>query len=275
MKFQLNLVILWMQFGVGVESAVENAITAIYGQFVVLGCSFTVSNKSSLEMVYITWQRKNVENVVHSYYYGVDQLQYQDPRYAGRTSLFLEELKNGNASLKIQKLTFQDSGSYECHIHYKTKPDRSSVSVNVVAHYEEPILGITQKLSSCILSFKSHGYPKANASWYKGDNLNHSLSSKYSSYISEDGFYWVQSKMEINVTEKPSSYTFVLRNPALNQTISRTLHLNSESTTGTPHSPSNYPLIASCIIMMLMIFVLFCLYSSTIKETKNANGELI
>lgn len=94
-----------------------------------------MSNKSSLEMVYISWQRKNVENVVHSYYYGVDQLQYQDPRYAGRTSLFLEELKNGNASLKIQKLTFQDSGSYECHIHYKTKPDRSSVSVNVVGMF--------------------------------------------------------------------------------------------------------------------------------------------
>ncbi|XP_051892023.1 CD276 antigen-like isoform X2 [Pristis pectinata] len=224
----LNLLTVWMPLGIGVVSKPSTAnkvVTAIQGQFVMLGCSLT---ESSLEHCTVVWQRRDNNKVVHSYYYKKDQNTNQDLQYAGRTSLFPEELKNGNASLKLREVKLQDSGLYECYVSCKAGQVENLLSVNVAAYYDEPVLWIKQKLSGCLLTFESYGFPKADVSWYSGDNLNHSLPSKYTFQISEDGLYKVQSTMEINVRERTSNYTFVLRNAALNQTILRTLSLSSD-----------------------------------------------
>ncbi|XP_041068593.1 CD276 antigen-like isoform X2 [Carcharodon carcharias] len=221
-KSHFNFLILWGQLTVGgfkIQMVNEN-LTAIINQTIMLECSFTIV--ASLESIVVTWQRAMTNEVVHSYYYGKDQFSKQSPRYSGRTSLFSEEFKNGNASLRLANVSPEDNGTYQCYV---SGNDKGIISVILAAYYNEPTLIIKQKLLSTILTFESCGYPKADISWYGGDNLDASSLSKSSYNQTADGLYTVRSTMEINVTERNLTYTFVLRNAAVNQIISRTLTL--------------------------------------------------
>uniref|UniRef100_UPI00398F5B15 CD276 antigen-like isoform X2 n=1 Tax=Pristiophorus japonicus TaxID=55135 RepID=UPI00398F5B15 len=91
-------------------------VTAVHGQYTVLRCSFTTLGESSLQMLIISWQRAETEELVYSYYYGKEQLSRQSPQYSGRTSLFPEEFKRGNASVKLDQVRPEDAGQYKCFV---------------------------------------------------------------------------------------------------------------------------------------------------------------
>lgn len=73
----------------------------------------------------VEWQRLDLEpKEVHLYRDHSDDYALQNPSYTGRTSLFHEELKNGNVSLKLTNVKRSDAGNYTCYIptsgHQKT-----------------------------------------------------------------------------------------------------------------------------------------------------------
>ncbi|XP_062889820.1 CD276 antigen-like isoform X2 [Mobula hypostoma] len=225
-KIIFNLIAVLIHHGAGGHpkpDMVPNNVIAIHGQSVVLECSV----EAPLEHCFINWQRKETGQIVHSYYYDQVQNERQDSRYAGRTTLFPEEFKNGNASLKLDRVDSLDSGLYQCHTSCNSRHE-SLLNVTVAAYYDEPVLSIRQKFSSCLLMFESHGLPIADVSWYNGDSLNRSLSAEYVYRTSDDGLYTVQSSTEVDIRGK-TNYTFVLRNAALNQTILRTLSCTSDA----------------------------------------------
>ncbi|XP_067863116.1 CD276 antigen-like [Heptranchias perlo] len=273
----LFLVLLLGQLAVGVitgfkVSTVKEPVTAILDQIAVLGCSFTVTGASPLENIVITWQRTKTDEVVHSYYYGEDHLSKQQPQYSGRTSLFPEEFKNGNASLKLEGVRPEDTGMYMCYVSNTIGNDKGIISVQFAAYYKEPMLLIEQKPSSTVLTFESQGYPKADVFWYNTDNLEDSLLSKCSYQQTADGLYAVQSTMEINVTERSSNYTFILRNAAVNQTISRTVSflIPEYSIRMQDLSGNYYAALVSCLLGTLLIIILIAsaIIISKYKYTK-------
>lgn len=79
---------------------------------VILPCSFTPGK----DLPVIHWNINNEKQNVHSYYHGKDMLRDQDKSYAGRTSLFLDQIKNGNASLQLKKLQKSDENEYSCYV---------------------------------------------------------------------------------------------------------------------------------------------------------------
>ncbi|XP_062890785.1 CD276 antigen-like isoform X2 [Mobula hypostoma] len=97
-------------------STPETPVTAVYGQYTVLTCSFPVNAEIGLDKLVINWQRLSTEEVVYSYYYGKGQLSRQSPRYSGRTSLFPEDITNGNASLRLDSVKLEDAGQYLCYV---------------------------------------------------------------------------------------------------------------------------------------------------------------
>ncbi|XP_074552297.1 hemicentin-1-like [Halichoeres trimaculatus] len=85
---------------------------------VVLPCS--LSSKENLESALFDWKKdleKGKEERVFMYnaglYSGRD-FDDQDKQFKGRVSIFQEELKNGNTSIKITKTRVSDSGTYTC-----------------------------------------------------------------------------------------------------------------------------------------------------------------
>ncbi|XP_018421314.1 PREDICTED: HERV-H LTR-associating protein 2 [Nanorana parkeri] len=76
---------------------------------IILPCSLT---PGEIEVIHWTFEGKNV----HSYYEGKDVFDDQDPSYVGRTSLFLDQIKNGNASLQLKNLQKSDEQTYSCYL---------------------------------------------------------------------------------------------------------------------------------------------------------------
>ena len=104
-------------------------LVAVHGHGAILSCTFPVDRHPDLDSTVITWQRKL--EVVHSFYHGCDQLDLQSRRYANRTSLYHSELRRGNASLRLDRTTFEDAGKYTCSISTLTGTRKKTFSVKV------------------------------------------------------------------------------------------------------------------------------------------------
>ncbi|XP_052339031.1 myelin-oligodendrocyte glycoprotein-like isoform X2 [Oncorhynchus keta] len=98
-------------------------VRGIVGRDVILPCFLRPTTSAVEESV--EWQRPVLEpKEVHLYRDRSDDNVIQYPSYSVRTSLFREELKNGNVSLKLTNVKLSDAGNYTCYIptlgHQKT-----------------------------------------------------------------------------------------------------------------------------------------------------------
>uniref|UniRef100_A0A3Q2D376 Ig-like domain-containing protein n=1 Tax=Cyprinodon variegatus TaxID=28743 RepID=A0A3Q2D376_CYPVA len=93
-----------------IPPALVSALQAKEGDpFVLLPCqfdTFEVTNPTVL------WTFSS--STVHRRQQGEDQLQDQDPRYRGRTSMRTDALADKDLSLNLTKLVLSDSGNYSC-----------------------------------------------------------------------------------------------------------------------------------------------------------------
>lgn len=81
----------------------------------------------------LEWTRPELNpRFVHVLRAGQDLVNIRNPSYAGRTSLFMNELKKGNLSLKLSKVKLSDEGTYECYI---ATLDKKSFTKLVVGEY--------------------------------------------------------------------------------------------------------------------------------------------
>ncbi|XP_067867851.1 CD276 antigen-like [Heterodontus francisci] len=233
----------------------EAPVTAIYGQYTVLRCSFTVQDESSLERLVIGWQHVETEEVVYSYYYGKEQLSRQSPQYSGRTSLFPEQLKQGNASLKLDRVRPADAGQYQCFVSNTKGNDQSTMSLIFTAYYKEPDFFIQLRPSGTVFRFESQGYPKASVSWYNEENEDISRLTETSYRQSGDGLYLLQSILEIHDHNRSSNYTFRLRNDVLHQSVSRTFGL-TEMKTAEVHTRNRWMLVVFLLVTEFIIILI-------------------
>ncbi|KAI4885847.1 hypothetical protein NFI96_032715 [Prochilodus magdalenae] len=96
----------------------------------VLPCS--LQPKISAVDMLVEWTRLHEDNkLVHLYEENKDSNVEQMESYKGRTALFKEELKKGNASLKLSALRLSDEGAYKCLIKTETWYDDVTIYVKV------------------------------------------------------------------------------------------------------------------------------------------------
>ncbi|XP_077093595.1 CD276 antigen [Siphateles boraxobius] len=228
-------------------------VTGFYGEALILPCTFPVDSWD-LSSTVITWQREL--DVVHSFYYSRDQLDRQNPHYVKRTSLFIQEMATGNASLKLDRVTLQDAGVYTCSISTNTGSQKKSFKVKIAAFYSEPRLQFSMLTDGLNLLVTSDGgYPSPKLQWLME---NSDITNQTQTHLMEDtqtGLYIVSSW--INLTEVTnSSLTFRLHNKPLGQDIRREILLYSDKKRREGHSAYRWHGYFTLIPVLLLLIVM-------------------
>lgn len=115
----------------------------------VLPCTITLPGELTLSKSMLYWQIGT--KLVHFFQNGQDSLKGQDEKFHGRTSLFLDQMKHGNLSLKISNVQLWDDAEYSCIYrqteNYQTK--KSTIKLNVSGK----IFFSTEESVECTISF--------------------------------------------------------------------------------------------------------------------------
>uniref|UniRef100_I3JMV4 Ig-like domain-containing protein n=1 Tax=Oreochromis niloticus TaxID=8128 RepID=I3JMV4_ORENI len=95
---------------VSLSVVADTEVSCIFMESCMLPCSYGGSD------VVIHWIQVSTGDInVHSFYHNKDQLERQNQRFRGRTSLFNDRISTGNASLQLTKVEVQDEGKYKCY----------------------------------------------------------------------------------------------------------------------------------------------------------------
>ncbi|KAM7006213.1 programmed cell death 1 ligand 1-like [Tautogolabrus adspersus] len=107
------LCLILLFFGWITPGQTQGQVVVKEGQDVVLPCS--LSTKENIQTKLFDWKKDRQEVFFYSGGdYSGHGITGQDKQFEGRVSHFNEELKNGNASIKITETKVSDSGVYAC-----------------------------------------------------------------------------------------------------------------------------------------------------------------
>ncbi|XP_077149717.1 V-set domain-containing T-cell activation inhibitor 1 [Ranitomeya variabilis] len=181
-----------------------NAVGQISGN-VLLSCSFPPDVKQSSDVL---WEKVGDTGVVYKYENGKISLSDQNSKYQSRTSLFLNELSVGNASLMISGLTVADSGVYTCTITNSNGKGDNMLSLNVGAFSDLTLTNTSQTGLHCD---SPTWYPKPTVSWLNITSATNITNSSVTGYV--DGLNGVVEVVsDFNGVEKNIQYRCVINN---------------------------------------------------------------
>ncbi|XP_067435459.1 butyrophilin subfamily 3 member A2-like isoform X7 [Thunnus thynnus] len=166
-------------------------IVATVGDDVIFPCHLQ-SAMNAFDMT-VEWARRDLNpRFVFVWRDGVELQSKKNPSYEGRTSVFMEELKHGNLSLKLSKVKPSDEGTYRCFV-----PQLGESSVRlVVGSVSSPVINMTVN-SSGVLQCESKGwYPEPEVFWL--DSEGNLLSAGPTETVrGPDDLYTVSSRVTV------------------------------------------------------------------------------
>ncbi|XP_059186325.1 CD276 antigen-like isoform X2 [Centropristis striata] len=152
----------------GKTSADENGVVRVAvqeGGDVVLPCSR--GNKENVEKTVFDWKKDGLE--VFFYEAGKhynNGREGQSEQFKGRVSHFQDELKHGNASIRVQKTKMADSGNYTCTF---PKKQTSHITLFVGAASKPSITTLEDTKHWTMLQCEVHGAsPEPSVEWRDG-----------------------------------------------------------------------------------------------------------
>nr|XP_014354192.1 PREDICTED: CD276 antigen-like [Latimeria chalumnae] len=246
-------------------------LVALYGDDVILSCTFPPKPDSGTQRVTINWERNNpgsldLGRVVHRYDYQRDQLELQDEVYRNRTQIFLEVHK-GNASLKLMRVHPGDEGRYTCSVETERDCFEHSVDLVVAAPFKEPTLIIDSSNSAgyVLLTYTTEGgYPEASVKWLNASGSDITEESDTTQTAGLTGLLQVRSEITVPMI-KNVNYTFILENTSLQQRMVRPLSVIPKNFLDTLQSLNSCPrsrlpvlLSLTVVLVSLMMAILIC-----------------
>ncbi|KAL6488115.1 hypothetical protein MHYP_G00047410 [Metynnis hypsauchen] len=263
----------YTEFEISVPSGGQ---VGVYGQSVVLFCSFPTGGSWDVSSSVITWQR-GLE-VVHSFYHSQDQLDRQHPHYANRTSLYHQEMAKGNASLRLDRVTLEDDGIYTCSVSTQIGSQKKSFRLRVAAFYPEPHLHINLLSNGQVdlLLTSQGGYPSPSLQWLMGNTED--VTEETQTQLEQDQhtrLYSVNSKLNLTRGTN-SSITFILKNKELGQEIRRNIDLFLEDGAGGPLSGDrvHYVVLGALItVLTVSLAWLICFFIRRRKQKKQSRDS--
>ncbi|XP_027893385.1 uncharacterized protein LOC114156949 isoform X2 [Xiphophorus couchianus] len=98
----------------------HDLIHAKVGDDVILPCH--LEPPFDVKSLIIEWRFQG--QIIHLHHSGAKDDVISDPKYQGRTSMFHDEFKKGNISLRLIKVTKEDEGNYTCFVPKLQSPVR-------------------------------------------------------------------------------------------------------------------------------------------------------
>ncbi|XP_022074234.2 butyrophilin subfamily 3 member A3-like [Acanthochromis polyacanthus] len=182
-------------------------IAALVGDDIILPCHL----EPAVDVVSMTleWTKSDANSIfVHVWRSQQDVKHTQDKSYKGRTSLFTDELKMGNISLKLSNVKPSDRGTYKCFIPVLKKASFVELVVGSVSSPEIQLAGLDESSSSVELQCESAGwYPEPEVLWLDGDG-NLLSAGPIETVRGPDDLYTVSSRVTV---EKKHSNKFTCR----------------------------------------------------------------
>ncbi|XP_016522038.1 programmed cell death 1 ligand 1-like isoform X3 [Poecilia formosa] len=163
-------------------------VSCVVKQSCILPCSF-----QSLGEPILHWtQLKSPELRVHSFYSNQDQLGHQDQNFRGRTSLFLDQVSRGNASLLLRDVQLQDEGRYNCY----TSTTEGYKGLIIRLNVDAPVSDIRIHQDGNRITCSSEGiYPQPELTWSTEPPSNMALQNRTTVHQTEEKLYDISSSL--------------------------------------------------------------------------------
>ncbi|XP_065811510.1 butyrophilin-like protein 1 isoform X3 [Labrus bergylta] len=231
----------------------------------VLPCS--LSTKENIETKLFDWKKDDHKEVFM--YDGGDYyahgLSGQDKQFEGRVSHFNDELKNGNASIKIRKTKVADSGNYTCFFP-RLQPSQMFHIELVVGAAPEPSVTILNEskdwsLLQCLVRGAS---PRPKVEWR--DSSGNILHAKEAQVTERGGSYDII--LQTTVTKTDHYSCVVTQDQIKHHTEAETyVHINDpeESTQGS---------IVGYVVAAVVTFVITLIVGVIILAVLFATGRI-
>ncbi|XP_071019942.1 butyrophilin subfamily 1 member A1-like isoform X1 [Oncorhynchus clarkii lewisi] len=191
-------------------------VHAVAGGDVILPCYLNPTMNAANHTV--EWLRPDLKpKEAHCYRDHRDSEEDQNPSYRGRTSLFKEELKNSNVSLKLTRVTLSDAGSYTCFIPTVSRTQRPVVQLLVddkkysspprqpsqSSPGSQPVLSIEgTNGSGLVLRCESEGwYPEPELEWLDNNGTILPAAGPTETETDTEGFFTVRRNVTIQQTD--------------------------------------------------------------------------
>ncbi|XP_029932739.1 butyrophilin subfamily 3 member A2-like, partial [Myripristis murdjan] len=175
-------------------------IVAIVGDDIVLPCHLDPA-VDAFDMI-VEWTRPDLDHrLVLLWRHGWELEHKNHLSYEGRTSLFMEKLKNGDVSLKLSEVKLSDEGKYRCFI---PSLDRESIVELVVGAASSPVIIMHNSSSGVVLECESKGwYPEPELFWLDAEGKLLSAGAP-ETVRGPDGLYTVSSRVTVEKSHNNS-----------------------------------------------------------------------
>ncbi|XP_076019053.1 uncharacterized protein LOC143010561 isoform X2 [Genypterus blacodes] len=188
-------------------------------------------------------------------------LDIKHPSYMGRASMFIDELKHGNISLKISTAKLSDEGRYRCFIPTLKIDTFVDLVVGVVSSPLIRLSGIDTSSSAVMLECESAGwYPEAEVLWLDAEG-NIVSAGPTETLRGPDGLYTVSSSVTVD-NKHGNTFTCKLRQNKTNLTRETQIHVPDDFFMVQLH-----PAVFICIGLAVGMFAL--LLSFVVWKLKN------
>ncbi|XP_031647409.1 butyrophilin subfamily 1 member A1 isoform X2 [Oncorhynchus kisutch] len=203
-----------------------DTVVALAGDDVILPCSLE-PNVSAEEMT-VQWTRLYLRTteIVHLYHEGRDSYVDQFPSYRGRTSMFHEELKNGIVSLKLNRVTLSDAGSYRCFIPTLTSQVKETTVQLIVGAVSQPLISIVGINGlGVVLKCESGGwFPEPKMEFLDSSGTILPADGPPERHIDSEGLYTVRRHVTVDQTDT-NRFTCRVQQPEINHLKEIEIHV--------------------------------------------------
>ncbi|GLD68123.1 butyrophilin subfamily 3 member A2-like protein [Lates japonicus] len=227
-------------------------IIALVGDDIILPCRLHPAMDAS-DMT-VEWARSDLDpRFVLVWRDGVELEAKKHPSYQRRTSLFPDQLKHGNISLKLSNVKLSDQGKYRCFVPALSKEFSVQLFVGAASSPVVTIAGINKTISAVVLECKSKGwYPEPEVLWLDGEG-NLLSAGPTETVRGPDDLYTVSSRVTV---EKRHSNSFTCRVQQNKTNQTRETHIHVPDDFFPSSSSSSVPAIVGVVVSLLLVLTL-------------------